>query len=61
MDLLSTLGLLCGVMSSSSSLAAVSSKTRTEVPAVTYATAMPVVLIFKILAAQLLVHVLRVL
>ena len=61
MDLLSTLGLLCGVMSSSSSLATVSSKTRTEVPAVTYATAMPVVLIFKILGAQLLVHVLRLL
>ncbi|MGE5602689.1 MAG: aspartate:alanine exchanger family transporter [Nitrososphaerales archaeon] len=59
MDLLSTLGLLCGVMSSSSSLAAVNSETRTDVPAITYATAMPVVLIFKILAAQLLVQVLR--
>jgi putative transport protein len=59
MDLLSTLGLLCGVMSSSSSLAAVSSKTRTEVPAITYATAMPVVLIFKIVGAQILVQVLH--
>jgi putative transport protein len=61
MDLLSTLGLLCGVMSSSSSLAAVSSKTTTDVPAITYATAMPVVLIFKIVGAQLLVPVLRLL
>ncbi len=61
MDLLSTLGVLCGVMSSSSSLAAVSSKTSTEVPAINYATAMPVVLIFKILGAQLLVQVLRLL
>jgi putative transport protein len=61
MNLLSTMGLLCGVMSSSSSLAAVSSKTSTEVPAVTYATAMPVVLIFKIIAAQILVQVVRLL
>lgn len=59
LDLLGTLGLLCGLMSSSSSLAAVSSRTKTEVPAVTYATAMPVVLIFKIVGAQLLVQVLR--
>jgi putative transport protein len=61
MDLLSTLGLMSGVMSSSSALATVSSKTRTEVPAITYATAMPVVLIFKILGAQILVQVLRLL
>lgn len=61
MDLLSTLGLMSGVMSSSSALATVSSKTRTEVPAIMYATAMPVVLIFKILGAQLLVQLLRLL
>jgi putative transport protein len=61
MNLLATLGLLCGTMSSSSSLAAVSAKTSTEVPAITYAAAMPVVLIFKILAAQVLVQVLRLL
>jgi uncharacterized transporter YbjL len=48
-------------MSSSSALAAVGSKTSTEVPAITYAATMPVVLIFKILAAQILVEVLRLL
>jgi putative transport protein len=61
MNLLSTLGLLCGTMSSSSALAAAGSKTSTEVPAITYAATMPVVLIFKILAAQILVEVLRLL
>jgi putative transport protein len=61
LNILVTMGLYSGVMSSSSSLAAASAKTNTDVPAITYATAMPVVLIFKIVGAQLLVQLLRLL
>ncbi len=59
MNLLSVLGLTSGVMTNPPALAASVNQTATDVPAVTYASAYPVVLIFKILVAQLLVVVLR--
>ncbi|OQA40952.1 MAG: Aspartate/alanine antiporter [Chloroflexi bacterium ADurb.Bin325] len=59
MNLLSTLGLLAGVMTNPPALATAGNQTSTDVPAVTYASAFPVVLIFKILLAQLLVQVLH--
>ncbi len=61
MNLLSVLGLTSGVMTNPPALAAAVNQTATDVPAVTYASAYPVVLIFKILLAQVLVQVLRVL
>lgn len=59
MNLLVTMGLISGVMTNPPALAAAGSQTTTDVPAVTYASAFPVVLIFKILLAQILVQVLR--
>lgn len=59
MNLLTTMGLISGVMTNPPALAAASNQTTTDVPAVTYASAFPVVLIFKILLAQILVQVLR--
>lgn len=59
MNLLSTLGLVASVMTNPPALAAASSQTSTDVPAVTYASAFPVVLIFKILLAQFLVQMMR--
>lgn len=59
MNLLSVLGLTSGVMTNPPALAASVQQTATDVPAVTYASAYPVVLIFKILIAQVLVQVLR--
>lgn len=61
MNLLSVLGLTAGVMTNPPALAAAVNQTATDVPAVTYASAYPVVLIFKILLAQILVQVLRLL
>ncbi len=61
MNLLSTMGLLSGVMTNSTSLAAASSQISTDVPALAYASVLPVALILKILAAQILVQVLRLL
>jgi putative transport protein len=61
MNLLSVLGLTSGVMTNPPALAASVQQTATDVPAVTYASAYPVVLIFKILIAQVLVQVLRLL
>lgn len=61
MNLLSVLGLTAGVLTNPPALAAASNQTSTDVPAVTYASAFPVVLIFKILVAQILVQVLRLL
>ncbi len=58
-NLITTLGLLAGVMTNPPALAAAGKMTSTDVPAVTYASAFPVVLIFKILLAQILVQVLR--
>jgi putative transport protein len=48
-------------MTNPPALAAASNQTSTDVPAITYASAYPVVLIFKILLAQVLVQVLRLL
>lgn len=59
MNLLTTMGLVSGVMTNPPALAAASNQTTTDVPAVTYASAFPVILIFKILLAQILVQVLR--
>ena len=59
MNLLTTMGLISGVMTNPPALAAASNQTTTDVPAVTYASAFPVILIFKILLAQILVQVLR--
>jgi putative transport protein len=61
MNLLSVMGLTSGVMTNPPALAAAQNQTETDVPAVTYASAYPVVLIFKILLAQVLVQVLRLL
>jgi putative transport protein len=61
MNLLSVLGLTSGVMTNPPALAAAQNQTETDVPAITYASAYPVVLIFKILLAQVLVQVLRLL
>ena len=58
MNLLSVMGLTAGVMTNPPALAAADDQTVTGVPAVTYASAFPVVLIFKILMAQILVQVL---
>lgn len=59
MNLLTTMGLLSGVMTNPPALAAAGNQTSTDLPAITYASAFPVVLIFKILLAQLLVQLLR--
>ena len=59
MNLLTTLGLVAGVMTNPPALAAAGNQTTTDVPAVTYASAFPMVLITKILLAQVLVQVLR--
>lgn len=59
LNLLATMGLLSGVMTNPPALAAASSQTTTDVPAVTYASAFPVVLIFKIVLAQVLLQVLQ--
>ena len=61
MNLLSTMGLLSGVMTNSTSLAVANSKTSTDVPAVAYASSLPVVIIFKIVLAQAVVPVLHLL
>ncbi len=56
MNILSTMGMTAGVMTNPPALAAANQQTVTDVPAVIYASAYPVVLIFKILLAQLLVQ-----
>ena len=61
MNMLSVIGLTAGVMTNSSSLAPAIKQSSTDVPAVTYASIYPVVLIFKILLAQILVQVLHLL
>jgi putative transport protein len=61
MNILSTMGMTAGVMTNPPALAAANGQTTTDVPAVIYASAFPVVLIFKILLAQILVQVLRLL
>ena len=59
LNLLATMGLLAGCMTNPPALDAASAQTRTELPTVSYASIFPVVLIFKILLAQVLVQVLR--
>jgi putative transport protein len=61
LNLLATMGLLSGCMTNPPALDAAGSQTRTDLPAVSYASIFPVVLIFKILLAQVLVQVLRLL
>lgn len=61
LNLLATMGLLCGCMTNPPALDAASSQTRTDLPTIAYASIYPVVLIFKILLAQFLVEVLRLL
>jgi putative transport protein len=58
-NLLASMGLLSGCMTNPPALNAATSQTDTDLPAVSYASIFPVVLIFKILLAQLLVEVLR--
>jgi putative transport protein len=59
LNLLATMGLLTGCMTNPPALDAASAQTRTDLPTVSYASIYPVVLIFKILLAQVLVEVLR--
>ena len=59
MNLLATMGALCGSMTNPPGLGAASAATETDLPALSYASVYPVALIFKILMAQLLVEVLR--
>jgi putative transport protein len=59
LNLLAAMGLLSGCMTNPPALSAASAQTRTDLPAVSYASIFPVVLIFKILLAQILVQVLR--
>ena len=61
LNLLATMGLLSGCMTNPPALNAASAQTHTDLPTVSYASIFPVVLIFKILLAQLLVEVLRLL
>jgi putative transport protein len=61
LNLLASMGLLTGCMTNPPALDAASAQTRTDLPTVSYASIYPVVLIFKILLAQILVEVLRLL
>jgi len=61
LNLLAGMGLLTGCMTNPPALDAASAQTRTDLPTVSYASIYPVVLIFKILLAQILVEVLRLL
>jgi putative transport protein len=59
MNLLSSMGALCACMTNPPGLGAASAQTETDLPALSYASVYPVALIFKILLAQVLVEVLR--
>ncbi|MFP4499675.1 MAG: aspartate:alanine exchanger family transporter [Candidatus Hydrogenedentota bacterium] len=58
LDLLQTLGGTCGSMTSTPGLGAITSKTDSELPAISYAAAYPVALILMTLFTQLLVEIL---
>jgi putative transport protein len=58
LDVLSTLGVICGSMTSTPGLGAVSAASDSEVPALAYATVYPVALIFVTLLSQLMAVVL---
>ncbi len=57
--LLEILGGICGAMTSTPGLGAITSKTDSEVPVVSYATAYPVALVFIIIIVQILIVLLR--
>lgn len=59
MNLLATMGALSAGMTNPAALNAAASSTETDLPTITYASVYPAGLIFKILAAQLLVQLLR--
>ncbi|MBN1586693.1 MAG: YidE/YbjL duplication [Candidatus Omnitrophica bacterium] len=61
MDLLRTLGGICGGMTSTPALGAIKSKTDSGLPVVSYAAAYPVALILMLVAAQLVIFVLKLL
>lgn len=59
MNMLATMGALCAAMTNPPGLGAANEQTRTDLPTITYASVYPAALIFKILAAQFLVEILR--
>ncbi|MCS6993611.1 MAG: hypothetical protein NZP74_07235 [Anaerolineales bacterium] len=59
LNLLSVMGALTASMTNPPALAAANNQTETDLPSIAYASAYPVALIFKILLAQALVEVLR--
>ena len=61
MNLLATMGALCACMTNPPALGAASAQSDTDLPTLAYASVYPVALIFKIVLAQLLVEVLRLL
>ena len=59
MNLLASMGALCGGMTNPPGLSAANSQTESDLPSLSYASVYPVALIFKILLAQALVEALR--
>lgn len=59
MNSLAVLGGLCGVMTNPPGLGAANAQTDSDLPTLSYASIYPVALIFKIVFAQVLVEVLR--
>lgn len=58
LSLLDTLGGICGGMTSTPGLGAITGKTDSEAPAISYATAYPVALILKTIIVQFIIAVL---
>ena len=61
MNMLAALGALCGGMTNPPGLAAANSHTHVALPTLAYASVYPVALIFKIIMAQVLIEILRLL
>jgi putative transport protein len=61
MNLLATMGALCACMTNPPALGAATAQSKTDLPTLAYASVYPVALIFKIVLAQVLVEVLRLL
>jgi putative transport protein len=61
MNILATMGALCACMTNPPALGAAAAQSETDLPTLAYASVYPVALIFKIVLAQVLVEVLRVL
>jgi len=59
MNLLATMGALSACMTNPPGLGAANSQTESDLPTLSYASAYPVALIFKILMAQVLVDILQ--